>query len=69
MTTTIVVKANHGWPVDVTAVDPKTGELGLIQRVEKNTEREFHVHSGQDFMIHEVQPEELLREGVDEASK
>ncbi len=67
MTTTVKVEANHGWPVDVTPVNPKTGELSAVQRVEKNTERTFYVHSGMDLLIHEVQPEELLKEGVAEA--
>ncbi|MDQ0301374.1 hypothetical protein [Ancylobacter polymorphus] len=56
MTTTVVVKANHGWPVDVTRKDPKTGEpLSGAERVEANTERTFHIHSGMDLHVHEVQ--------------
>jgi hypothetical protein len=67
MTTTVKVAANHGWPVDVTPVNPVTGELGTVHRVEKNRENTFYVHSGQDLLIHEVQPDELLKEGVAEA--
>ncbi|MBZ9600732.1 hypothetical protein [Phyllobacterium chamaecytisi] len=62
MTTTVIVKANHGWPVDVTPRDPKTGEAldhYPTQRVEPNTERMVHVHSGMDLLIHEVQPDEI----------
>lgn len=59
MTTTVVVKANHGWPVDVTATDPKSGEKSWTQRVEPNTEQTFHAHSGADLLIHEVQPSEV----------
>ncbi|MBB3772038.1 hypothetical protein FHS55_002647 [Angulomicrobium tetraedrale] len=56
MTTSVVVKANHGWPVDVTRKDPKTGEaLAGPERVEPNTERTFYVHSGMDLHVHEVQ--------------
>lgn len=58
MTTTVVVKANHGWPVDVTAKYPKSGETVWTQRVEPNTERVFCVHSSADLHIHEVQPDE-----------
>jgi len=59
MTTAVKVSANHGWPVDVTPVDPKTGEMGVTTRLLPRAEQTFHAHSGQDLMIHEVQPEEL----------
>jgi hypothetical protein len=40
MTTTVVVKANHGWPVTVMQVDPKNAQaIGLPQTVEAGTER------------------------------
>jgi hypothetical protein len=56
MTTAVVVKANHGWPVDVTRKDPKSGELlGPVERVEANTERTFYIHNGMDIHVHEVQ--------------
>jgi hypothetical protein len=58
MTTTVIVKANHGWPVAVTPIDTKTGEKRIAVSVAPNTEQMFHVHSGQDLLIHEVQPEE-----------
>lgn len=71
MTTNIVVKANHGWPVKCTAIDPKTGEpLGYIhpetkERIEypptivdAGSERTISVHSGADLYIHEIQPGE-----------
>ncbi len=61
MTTTVIVKANHGWPVLVSAKDPKTGAAGSVQRVDANTERTFYVHSSQDLVIHEVQPDEELK--------
>jgi hypothetical protein len=59
MTTTVIVKANHGWPVDVTHVTPKLGDQGHTVRVEPNTEQTFHVHMGADLLIHEVQPSEI----------
>lgn len=61
MTTTVIVKANHGWPVDVTPADPKTGLPLPFQafRVGAGKEHEFAVHSGQDLLVHEVQPDEL----------
>ncbi|MCL8385557.1 hypothetical protein [Xanthobacter aminoxidans] len=56
MTTSIVVKANHGWPVKVTKLDPKTGAPleFLTEMVEPNTERTVYCHNSQDLLIHEV---------------
>lgn len=62
MTTTVVVKANHGWPVRVTPINPKTGDVdhqGRVEIVEKDSEQTFHVHSTRDLMIHEIQPDEI----------
>ncbi|OYX15371.1 MAG: hypothetical protein B7Z15_00850 [Rhizobiales bacterium 32-66-8] len=62
MTTTVVVKASHGWPVDVTPKDPKTGaplQSYPTVRVPPNEERAVYVHSGMDLHIHEVQPDEI----------
>jgi hypothetical protein len=63
MTTKVTVSANHGWPVDVTPL-PTTadGLVGPRTRVPAGTEREFCVHSGQDLLIHEVQPGEIAAE-------
>jgi hypothetical protein len=59
MTTLVVVKANHGWPVDVTAV--KDGApFAPAKRVAPNMEESFYVHSGQDLLIHEVASNEIL---------
>ncbi|MEW6258110.1 MAG: hypothetical protein AB1592_19320 [Pseudomonadota bacterium] len=61
MTTNVVVKANHGWPVDVTPKDPKTGaplQHYPTVRVESGEEQTFYVHSGMDLHVHEVQPDE-----------
>lgn len=62
MTTSVVVKANHGWPVRVTPLNPKTGEVdhqGSVEIVAKDSERTFHAHSTRDLLIHEVQPNEI----------
>ncbi len=64
MTTTITVKANHGWPVDVFAHDKPADANGdttgkLIGRVPAGATQDFHVHSTRDLFIHEVQPGEI----------
>ncbi|WP_454917264.1 DUF2829 domain-containing protein [Xanthobacter sediminis] len=63
MTTNVVVKANHGWPVKVTKLDPETGApLDYpAEVVEANTERTVCCHSGMDLLIHEIQPNEMPR--------
>lgn len=59
MTTTVIVKANHGWPVRVTPVSPDASMVpGRETIVEANTEQTFYVHSTQDLLIHEIQPNE-----------
>lgn len=60
MTTRVLVSALHGWPVDVTPVTVGCAFIpaGDKVRVPAGEEREFHVHSGQDLLIHEVQPGE-----------
>lgn len=59
MTTEIVVKANHGWPVRVTGIDPVsnagTGYGGIVAA---GDEGRFHCHSNMDLVIHEIQPGE-----------
>ena len=64
MTTTVIVKANHGWPVDVSGHDPKTGEKTEWYggRAAASETREFHCHSTLDLRIHEVQPDEIAAE-------
>ena len=61
MTTTIVVKANHGWPVDVKGISPKTGDdiETYSHRVNAGETREFICHSSMDLRIHEIQPDEI----------
>lgn len=61
MTTTVIVKANHGWPVDVTRKDPETGSVVSVERVDPDTEQTFYVHNAQDLLIHEVQPDETTK--------
>ena len=72
MTTEVIVRANHGWPVEVTQLrqDPTAAGPGSLsetwtQRVEPGTERTFFVHSGHDLRIHEVQPgEDFAKAGI-----
>lgn len=59
MTTRVTIYAGHGWPVDVTPVGPGAGPK---RRVDPGVTAEFCVHSGQDLLIHEVQPAELVAE-------
>lgn len=58
MTTTVTVKANHGWPVRVTPAAIDDSYVGEPQIVPAGEERDFYVHSGQDLVIHEIQPGE-----------
>jgi len=67
MTTRVLVQANHGWPVDVTPISVGGAYVGPKQRVAPDTQKEFCVHSGQNLLIHEVQPAELAAE-MDAAS-
>ena len=61
MTTTITIKANHGWPVDVKGIDPATGEEIETYggRVPAGETRDFYCASHMDLRVHEVQPDEL----------
>lgn len=61
MTTTIEVKAGHGWPVDVTPVS-RGDATSQTQRVAAGTTGTFCVHNGQDLLVHEVQPDEIAKE-------
>ncbi len=59
MTSSITVKANHGWDIKVTSSDPKTGEPLLYGGiVAKNTQQDFTFHSDCDLHVHEIQPGE-----------
>lgn len=57
MTTTITVKANHGWPVKVTTIDPETDAITAEARVEAGETRDFYAHSRAALCIVEIQPE------------
>jgi hypothetical protein len=68
MTTEVIVKANHGWPVDVTRTHVGTLKpMYNKERVPAGVTRTFSVSSGQDLLIHEVQPSELAAEAAAEA--
>lgn len=59
MTTTVKVEANHGWPVKVSGKNPTTGEdVAYGATVPAGETQTFHVHSGMDLLIHEIQPDE-----------
>lgn len=58
MSTTVIVKANHGWPVSVQPLSVDGSAVGPRQRGDAGAEGSFVVHSGQDLLIHEIQPAE-----------
>ena len=58
MTTEVIVKANHGWPVKVTPLSANGEFVASATTVQPGEERGFFVHSGQDLHVHEVQPGE-----------
>ena len=59
MTTRVTVEANHGWPVKVQFINPKTGgAVGPERIVPPAAKEEFYIHSTMDLAIHEVQPGE-----------
>ncbi len=58
MTTTVLVEANHGWPVRVTPLTADGWAVGPVVIVEPAFAQTFHVHSGQDLLVHEIQPHE-----------
>ena len=64
MTAEVIVKANQGWPVDVTPLAINAAYVPPRSRVPAGETREFSVHSGQDLLIHEVQPSELAAEAA-----
>lgn len=64
MTTKVTVCANHGWPVEVTPIALAGNPVGGKVLVDAGDTREFCVHSGQDLLVHEVQPGEIGAEAV-----
>jgi N-methylhydantoinase A/oxoprolinase/acetone carboxylase beta subunit len=58
VTTEVIVKANHGWPVRVVPLSVGGSYVGPVRTVEAGTEMSVSVHSGQDLLIHEIQPSE-----------
>lgn len=59
MTTEVIVKAQHGWPVDVTPISIDGSIVRGKTRVHADDVQTFYVHSGQDLRIHEVQSAEI----------
>lgn len=58
MTTKVSIFAGQGWPVDVTPISRPDGVPGAVTRIAAGAHGEAHVHSGQDLLIREVQPED-----------
>jgi hypothetical protein len=66
MTTEVIIKANHGWPVDVTYIGVRENGFDgahpiapRIVRIKPGDVLHTCVHSGQDLRITEVQPTEI----------
>jgi hypothetical protein len=60
MTTTVTVKANHGWAVKVLACNPVTGDVEHTSYVPAGEQQDFVVFATRDLVIHEMQPGEAL---------
>lgn len=58
MTTAVKIDAHAGWPVLVTLKygEPSQAKSVSTERVEPNTERTFHIHSGLRIIGIEEQP-------------
>lgn len=57
MTTTVEIRANHGWPVDITEI--YADGTRKKRRVPAGTTEEVAVWDTKDVLIHEVQPSEI----------
>ena len=66
MTTEVIVRANKGWPVEVQALPLSGGVVGQVIRMVPSATQTFHVHSGQDLLIHEVQGDDGMAAACDE---
>lgn len=67
MTTEVIIKANHGWPVRVLPLIAN-GSMGFVTEVvvEPGAEYRTSVHSSQDLLIHEIQPDEDKAKPLDD---
>lgn len=66
MTTKVTVDAHAGWPVDVSFVGAYSAQGSV--RLAPGEKQDFYVNSGQDILVHEVQPGTegiAKREGLD----
>jgi hypothetical protein len=66
MTSTVIIEANHGWPVSVIALTTSGTRPMSAQVVAAGETGRFSVHSGQDLLISEVQPSGQGQDGTDE---
>lgn len=63
MTTTVTVKANHGWPVKVQQRHPETdGAIINETIVPAGSSQDFVCHSHADVIVHEIQPDEVTED-------
>jgi hypothetical protein len=66
MTTKVTIEAHACWPVDVSFIGQTSAQS--VERVLPHEKRDFYVHSGQDILVHEVQPDTdggAKRDGLD----
>lgn len=56
MTTTVQVSAYHGFPVEVDAVEPKSGTVLWTQSVAPGSTGTFAAHSGANIVVRELGP-------------
>lgn len=66
MTTEVIIRANHGWPVRVLPL-VANGSKTFVTEVLVPAGQEYRtsVHSSQDLLIHEVQPDEDVAKPLD----
>lgn len=69
MTTSVIIQANHGWPVRVRNLHPITRQSAYPDTiVPAGEERTVYIHSDLDIEIHEIQPGEDAAPLTDEAA-
>ena len=56
MTTSVKIDTHAGWNVDVIVAQNGIA-VGPVERVPPNSEKTFYLHSTQDLLIREVQPD------------
>lgn len=63
MTTSVIIRANHGWPVRATQQHLNSADGSIVSEtpvvIPAGEERTLYVHSTMDLLIHEIQPSEV----------